>query len=1125
MTKWTGTCRKMLSLSTATIAIAATPAFAQQETTPAIVINDNFTPGEAVDTDDVNGVGQIVTNAGGGSVGLCTGTLINPRMFLFAAHCVNSRPAASYGSDGTQIGVGFQADTLQSIRNWFGSGFSTSTTDFFYNVNHVAYNAASLRPGPTLNFLESDIAIATLDTPAANVPTWTMLFSPLPTPDSIDLVNGTGYHVTVTGYGRNGTGTTGSSNGIDFRRRVAENTLGILGSLDDVDTFLFGQPSGFPQNLYMIDFDDPARGTNRANRFDFNVFRDAPLPGEGSTAPGDSGGPLIIDQAFGPDVKTVIGVLSGGSRYFNAQPGGSYGTSSFYQPLYLFWDYIAANNPYHYVSAAAGDGNWTDPTHWVSQLDPSYQVIGANGGLVNGIPGDVGEGANGTDPKFGQICFQQPGVNECVDLSTGESIVDDQPVPITDENPQTGGFANNISGGYTEVSLNDVLLSASSETIVGLQEAAADTQAPLAVTAAIPVPTLANGLPGASGFVPQNFDGDRATNARPSYFDVTLSQAGTTTLDTDITIDRITLAGSSTALNITQGGGLLSLIDATQFGGRLNVDGTFATIGDYALIAGLLSGDGLVLTPFLTNVAGVIAPGDLGTAGTLTIAGNLILSSGSTLAIDLGGANASDLLNIRTIGGSDGTGQADLGGNLIFTAVPGFRPRFGDSTTFLQAEGGITGRFAAGSELSAILFPQLTYTENSVSVQILARDFADVVDPASGIQTGFAQLLDQNRPNFGNLSGIYGELDLLQLDELRANLELLAPFTEATRTSLVRMPTESLARLYRDRVQLARTGEAGGTLAMIGQPLAMAARTSNTVQMNYDDAAQGRTTISDVRLPQNVSAFIAGGYLNGDAAPLPSAIATGRDELDGWFAAIGGEVSPTPGTVVGASLAYSNTDGNAAFGQRADGELYQGAIYGAYTSAGGIMVSGQLSAGVFESDTSRDILLGASPSSLQQGDSSMAVGVEANVGKDFGKPDGLVFTPNVGLRYEFLGFDRSKERGGDGALAFNRDSYESLQGRAGLALGGSLGAIKPRVTATYVHDFLDQPETFGANFVGGIGPDARFALPTTDGDWGEIGAAVRFGSGNVSVDIAADTTIERSDLDYQTYRATLNIQF
>ena len=64
-------------------------------------------------------------------------------------------------------------------------------------------------------------------------------------------------------------------------------------------------------------------------------------------------------------------MLSGGyTRFFNGQPANGYGTAAFYQPLYLYWDWIASNNPYHYVSAAAVNANWTDASHWFTNLDP-----------------------------------------------------------------------------------------------------------------------------------------------------------------------------------------------------------------------------------------------------------------------------------------------------------------------------------------------------------------------------------------------------------------------------------------------------------------------------------------------------------------------------------------------------------------------------------------------------------------------------------------------------------------------------------------------------------------------------------------------------------------------------------
>lgn len=361
------------------------------------------TPTTARDPVNITGIAQMVVESGGG-VDLCTGTLINPRTVLFAAHCVNSRAATAYGASwgGTAIAFGFETNTRANAAGqtdellvWLrGNGpnatgrYQTNTAQAFFNVDAVAYNPLSLEPAAR-SFLYGDVAIAALDTPARGIPTWALMFSQLTAPTQITAASGTGYHVTIAGYGGNGTGASGDA-GIDFRRRTAENWLGAVTSLFNFESFLFGTSTSPTQNVYFIDFDDPARGTAAASPFDFNAFRDNALPREGSTAGGDSGGPLILDQAYSRQL--VIGVLSGGyTRFFNGQPANGYGTVAFYQPLYLYWDWIAANNPYRYVGATAGNGNWEDASRWVSLTDPNYFIIGPNGQLVNGVPALTGE--------------------------------------------------------------------------------------------------------------------------------------------------------------------------------------------------------------------------------------------------------------------------------------------------------------------------------------------------------------------------------------------------------------------------------------------------------------------------------------------------------------------------------------------------------------------------------------------------------------------------------------------------------------------------------------------------------------------------------------------------------------
>jgi len=95
----------------------------------------------------------------------------------------------------------------------------------------------------------------------------------------------------------------------------------------------------------------------------------------------------------------------------------------------------------------------------------------------------------------------------------------------------------------------------------------------LAASAALPAATLLNGLPGATNFTPVNTDGNRLTSTPPRYFDVTLSANGTTTLNTTVEIDRLTIAGASAGLVISSTGSLTSNIDITQLIGTVQVDG------------------------------------------------------------------------------------------------------------------------------------------------------------------------------------------------------------------------------------------------------------------------------------------------------------------------------------------------------------------------------------------------------------------------------------------------------------------------------------------------------------------------------------------------------------------------
>ncbi|SEM76484.1 hypothetical protein SAMN05192583_1149 [Sphingomonas gellani] len=121
------------------------------------MISQPGTPGSAVDPVNITGVGQMVIDlkTPNGSIGLCTGTLINPRTVIFAAHCVNESPTGATmnpwnygtGQGPLPIGFGFEANNNTGIANWYYAGanqYRNNKANVFYNVGQVTYNPDSL---------------------------------------------------------------------------------------------------------------------------------------------------------------------------------------------------------------------------------------------------------------------------------------------------------------------------------------------------------------------------------------------------------------------------------------------------------------------------------------------------------------------------------------------------------------------------------------------------------------------------------------------------------------------------------------------------------------------------------------------------------------------------------------------------------------------------------------------------------------------------------------------------------------------------------------------------------------------------------------------------------------------
>ena len=1172
----------------------------------AIIVRDNVGIANSVDTaNQYPAVVQLFVldnvNAYGGGVGAiyynCTGTLINPRTILTAAHCVKQPPndlsSENYGQpfNGQALTflVGSGVDTLPRLINFATTGADYNQGGTPWSTDVIVHPSAEASAGG-MPFPWADTALIALSDPVSDVNPMGVLLSPL---SSLT-------HVVQIGYGTYGVGSIGQQ-GISTKRLMGENMLGILGSDSNFIDALFPAYAPSAVNLgfetqveYYTDFDNPNRpAANAGCTFtgsDINCVNDQAvqnidffpgnaLPREVTTAPGDSGGPLIADQIYSKPL--VIGNLSGGWSFF-ATPSDQYGGNgtSFYQPLFSEFQFIVQNNPYKYVGAKAGNGAWEDPNHWVQLLDPNYYVIDANGNVVNGIPSGTEQGIYQTTPQIGTVLS-----TDVSTLSTANSPYIPQPsgalggtapaasatLAMQMNNDVAHALVTDAYGNQVTVSqlaietfktgINPFRLGKSNaDSVLGTPaNPLPQTTYLLDFGGNLPTATALLG-PGSTGFVPNNTDGvvSVAYKDPATYFDVTLGQNGTTTLSTFyMTVDRLTVQGNA-ALDIKPAGGLLTNIDIELYdNGHLNVDGI---VGAPDIIAdgGVISGNGTFvlgagLVPSLTQAIaignGAITPGPVGGVGTMTVLGNVGITQGGLLLVDADGTSF-DLLNVAGVIAMNGTVQFN----------PVTKPYWHQAGTFAEAAQIVTIGMSVPDTIPGVLYPVVSLhhlsSYDTLALQVEAASFATQYTARDDNETAIGNILDGDRNNsYGTLQAIYGNVDTLEGTPLANAFDQLAPnaqfgFVSAGRTGLNLIGATLMQRLSDLRFA---SGEGGTGLSFNGLDDVTLAMTQNLTMTSpllvADDlgaAASVPVTSSGLgsaagpsRAPVSVESAQAfgahwGGFLTGSVLNGSADYGAGQHKAINGYLVMGGvDALVDTRTVLGAAVSMTDADADLPYATgKSTVKTYQGSLYGTWSDeAQDFFVSGFAGYGGVDATALRYATLGGVTYAAHSSPGGSQAVVNVMAGTVIAARDWLKVYPQGGLEYDNFHTDAYTETGSIVAMHVGAATAEQLLVRVGGEAAadwklGQTGTVHPSLRAFWVGALADtQPPRFTAAFAAAPTGGAQFAA-LNDTNWLEFGVGVNAALGQgVSFSLSYDATVSRKDANYGAVTGHLRILF
>ncbi len=536
--------------------------------------------------------------------------------------------------------------------------------------------------------------------------------------------------------------------------------------------------------------------------------------------------------------------------------------------------------------------------------------------------------------------------------------------------------------------------------------------------------------------------------------------------------------------------------DANVNGGLLSVNGTFRA--DSVMVApnAVLGGTGRIVAPTVT-VRGTYAPGN--SPGTQIIVGNLNLSGAKSTVIEIENPKTFDRIVV--------SGRASLGGALNVVKVGG--GRISGRYDFLQASGGIKGQFSA---LNPPPSSRMRFMNSGTVATLLFGPDTYTIFALTENQRRVAAALDAfPLADKGDRFDLALELDSLAETQYPGAFEAILPSVYGSLPTLAFNQSNALNTALLQRLWLQRSAADAAALPAPSDP----------------GLKGGSKTVVEPETGK-WSLFTDG---NGIFSTTNSAGVLQDYRSQGGGVSVGGTYQWTDRLATGVYTGYQGL--KADFDQR--GRLSDDAVrFGGFGSLalGNWYVNGLVGGAWHDYDIDRGIAFGSVDRKTSGRTDAGELDLALSVGRNF-HVGNFTYGVNTGFQYTYLGVQGFQERGA-GALDLKVGDYDSssllysLGGQVAYRWKfGSQCAVTPSLSASWQHEFMQDPYSIGASFDAG-GPTSAFTFRSSrpQQDYLVGGAALGFELGTKwNAMVSWNVVSGGSDLVSQNVYLSLGMKF